>query len=195
MARIQSPTVKGRPAQSGKRNAETAAASANPAPNTPPPLVGDDVPELTPPVPANDAAPRVAPPGTSAPGFSSSPIALLEDKQAKPGASASSEPGDVVVKVTLVHGGLTNVRVPIAVSGRYDGLALAGPTKAFDRLLDSWLTRALDLRMIGSGLGQLCPGQHRGTNDRCAPCRRTNRGALQRGAGGRRRFPRHRTHP
>jgi hypothetical protein len=157
MARIQSPKVKARPAQPGKRNAEPADGSDNPALNNVPPPAGDDVPDLTPPVPANDAAPRVAPAGTNAPGFSSSALPLLEDEQAKSAASASSEPGYVVVKVTVVRGGLTNVEAPIAVSGRYDGLALAGPTKAFDRLLDSWLTRALDLRMIGSGLGQLFP--------------------------------------
>ena len=36
-------------------------------------------------------------------------------------------------------------------------LPLAGPAKAFDSLLDSWLTRALELGMIGSGLGQVFP--------------------------------------
>src|SRR5262245_38824778 len=36
-------------------------------------------------------------------------------------------------------------------------MALAGPAKAFDRQLDSWLTRAVDLGMIGLGLGQLFP--------------------------------------
>jgi CHAT domain/Peptidase family C25 len=64
---------------------------------------------------------------------------------------------DVVVQVTLIKGGITNVRAPVAVAGRYDGLPLSGATKAFDRLLDSWLTRAIDLGMIGSGLGQVFP--------------------------------------
>jgi hypothetical protein len=47
--------------------------------------------------------------------------------------------------------------VPIAIGARYDGLAFAGPTAAFDRLLDSWMTRAVDLGIIGSALGLLFP--------------------------------------
>jgi hypothetical protein len=61
------------------------------------------------------------------------------------------------VKIRLICGGLTKVKAPIIVGARYDGLAFAGPTKIFDRLLDSWLTRAVDLGIIGSALGQLFP--------------------------------------
>jgi hypothetical protein len=68
-----------------------------------------------------------------------------------------TRPPDVLVHVGVIWGGITNVKVPVAVGPRYEGLALAGPAKAFDRQLDSWLTRALDLGMIGSGLGQLFP--------------------------------------
>ena len=64
---------------------------------------------------------------------------------------------DVAIDVTLIHGGLTNVKAPVAIGARYEGLAVAGSTKAFDWILDSWLTRAIDLGMIGSGLGQLFP--------------------------------------
>jgi hypothetical protein len=32
-----------------------------------------------------------------------------------------------------------------------EGMALAGSAKAFDRQLDSWITRAVDLGMIASG--------------------------------------------
>jgi hypothetical protein len=73
------------------------------------------------------------------------------------GSTPATTTPDVTVDVTLVGGGMTNVPVPVAVGPRYDGLPLAGSTKAFDRLLDSWLTRAIDLGMIGSGLGQLFP--------------------------------------
>jgi len=66
-------------------------------------------------------------------------------------------PHDVVVHVEVICGGYTNVKVPVAICPRYEGMALAGPAKAFDRQLDSWLTRAVDLGMIGSGLGQLVP--------------------------------------
>lgn len=61
------------------------------------------------------------------------------------------------VQIKLVCGGLTNVKAPIVVGARYDGLAFAGPTKVFDHVLDSWLTRAVDLGIIGSALGQLMP--------------------------------------
>ena len=64
-------------------------------------------------------------------------------------------PGDVVVHVEVIRGGYTNVKVPVAICPRYEGMALAGPAKEFDRQIDSWLTRAVDLGMIGSGLGQL----------------------------------------
>jgi hypothetical protein len=56
-----------------------------------------------------------------------------------------------------IRGGHSNVEAPVAVGARYEGLALAGAAKVFDRLLDSWLTRAIDMGMIGSGLGQLFP--------------------------------------
>jgi hypothetical protein len=73
--------------------------------------------------------------------------------QGKPAARSP----DVLVHIDVICGGITNVKVPIAVGPRYEGLPLAGPARAFDRLLDSWLTRAIDLGMIGSGLGQLFP--------------------------------------
>ena len=61
------------------------------------------------------------------------------------------------VNISLVWGGLVNVKTNVAVGARYDGLAFAGSTRAFDRALDSWLTRAVDLGIIGSALGQLFP--------------------------------------
>ena len=62
-----------------------------------------------------------------------------------------------MVHVEVIHGGYTNVKVPVAICPRYEGMALAGPAKEFDRQMDGWLTRAVDLGMIGSGLGQLFP--------------------------------------
>src|SRR6478672_515963 len=64
---------------------------------------------------------------------------------------------NVDVHITLICGGITNVKTPIAIGARYDGLPFAGPTGAFDRLLDSWLTRGADLGIIGSALGLLFP--------------------------------------
>lgn len=72
-------------------------------------------------------------------------------------SQATTKAPDVVIHVEIICGGITNVKAPVAIGARYEGLAFAGPTKAFDRLIDSWLTRALDLGMIGSGLGQLFP--------------------------------------
>lgn len=67
--------------------------------------------------------------------------------------SPSASP--VTLKIIVVRGGMTNIQVPVAVGARYEGLAFAGPTRAYDRMLDSWLTRAVDLGIIGSSLGQL----------------------------------------
>lgn len=72
-------------------------------------------------------------------------------------ATGPAELRDVCLRITLVHGGITNVPTPVAIGARYDGLSFAGPTAAFDRLLDSWMTRAVDLGIIGSALGLLFP--------------------------------------
>ncbi|MBV9560419.1 MAG: CHAT domain-containing protein [Bradyrhizobium sp.] len=89
---------------------------------------------------------------------------MLESKISR---SAGADAADISIKaaaapplevrIKLVHGGLTNVTTEVAVGARYDGLAFAGPTKVFDHVLDSWLTRAVDLGIIGSALGQLMP--------------------------------------
>ena len=75
-----------------------------------------------------------------------------------------------------MQGGITNVDAKVAVVGRYDGLPLGGGARAFDRKLDSWLTRALELGMIGSGLGQLYPLnlEQRRNDDQVPPERRIN---------------------
>lgn len=101
------------------------------------------------PSPLSTSAPITAPmPRVSSDGAASSNI--------EPAVSRVG-PEDVVVTVTLIRGGITNVRVPVAIAGRYDGMPVAGSSKAFDRLLDSWLTRAIDMGIIGSDLGQLFP--------------------------------------
>ena len=80
---------------------------------------------------------------------------------AKPAAAAAPRPvpgpREVVVHIEVIRGGYTHVKVPVAICPRYQGMALGGPAKAFDRQLDSWLTRTVDLGMIGSGLGQIFP--------------------------------------
>lgn len=83
--------------------------------------------------------------------------AEIETPRPKSDNSAGSAPPPLDVRITLVCGGLTNVKAPVVIGARYDGLAFAGPTKAFDRALDCWLTRAVDLGIIGSALGQLFP--------------------------------------
>ncbi len=96
------------------------------------------------PAPPRDAPVAASPPATK-------PIKA----DVAPGGPAATP--DLDVHITLVCGGLTNVKVPVVIGARYDGLAFAGATKAFDQLLDSWLTRAVDLGIIGSALGQLFP--------------------------------------
>src|SRR3954447_26771199 len=63
--------------------------------------------------------------------------------------------GNQLVVIEVVCGGMTKVEAPVAVVGCYTGLDLGGPSKAFDLLLDSWLSRAIELGMIGTGVGQL----------------------------------------
>jgi hypothetical protein len=100
-------------------------------------------PPAAPSVPPTDSvpAPRAERPSPGSPAVGASPTAIQK----------------CVINVSLIQGGLTKVKAPVAIGARYEGLGFAGGTKAFDRLLDSWLTRAVDLGMIGSGLGQLFP--------------------------------------
>lgn len=84
------------------------------------------------------------------------PPATVQTTEPQSG-KAGTRAAEVLVHIEVIYGGITNVKVPVAIGPRYQGLALAGSAKAFDRLLDSWLTRALDLGMIGSGLGQFFP--------------------------------------
>lgn len=72
-------------------------------------------------------------------------------------STGTTEPPDVVVRIVLIQGGITNVQTPIAIGARYESLPFAGPTAAFDRKLDGWLTRGVDIGIIGSTLGQLFP--------------------------------------
>jgi CHAT domain len=83
---------------------------------------------------------------------------VIDTVAADSAAAASPAPiSHINVHITLICGGITNVRTPIAIGARYNGLAFADPTAAFDRLLDSWMTRAVDLGIIGSALGLLFP--------------------------------------
>jgi hypothetical protein len=72
-------------------------------------------------------------------------------------------PARVTVKITLIHGDYSNKDVysrldaPVILSGGYEGLSFFGFARVFDGLLDSWLTRAVEMGMIGLELGQLFP--------------------------------------
>jgi hypothetical protein len=50
-----------------------------------------------------------------------------------------------VVHIQVVCGGLTNVKAPVTVLGRYDGLDVAGLAKPFDRKPDFWLSRSIEM--------------------------------------------------
>ena len=75
--------------------------------------------------------------------------------QSEPAAEPAPKPPIVTVTVAVVRGSLSQAEVPLAVAPRYRGLPFAGPSREFDYILNSWLTRALELGMIGSGLGEL----------------------------------------
>jgi hypothetical protein len=113
-----------------------------------------------------------ASPGGTTPAIVDVALATRADKMARPKMDSSDgspalpaaikspsppEQPEIIVHIEVVCGGITSVKVPVAIGPRYQNLPLAGPAKAFDRLLDCWLTRAIDLGMIGSGLGQLFP--------------------------------------
>jgi hypothetical protein len=72
-------------------------------------------------------------------------------KHAAPGQSRP----DTVLHLEVICGGITKVKVPVVIGAHYQGIPLAGVPRAFDRQLDFWLTRAIGLGMIASGLGQL----------------------------------------
>jgi hypothetical protein len=147
------PAARRQPVVSARKGApETAAATPAPvtvaAPLSPPaapapPAPTPREPSFPPPPPPPDPAPATlgGQPSPESSDFVASPTAIPE----------------VVIDVTLIQGGLTKVKAPIAIGARYEGLGFAGGTKGFDRILDSWLSRAVDLGMIGSGLGQLFP--------------------------------------
>jgi hypothetical protein len=61
----------------------------------------------------------------------------------------------VTVTIAVVRGSLSQADAPVAIAPRYRGLPFAGASREFDYLLNSWLTRAIELGMIGSGLGEL----------------------------------------
>jgi CHAT domain len=112
---------------------------------------GPALPQLQP------AAPAPPPPESLAPKPATATAASQATPVAPSAPPAPPKSRDVVVHIEVIHGGYTNVKVPVAICPRYEGMALAGPAKEFDRQVDCWLTRAVDLGMIGSGLGQLFP--------------------------------------
>jgi hypothetical protein len=99
-----------------------------------------------------EAKPAVTPPPPDAPAVAPPPVSNTTETDGPP-----PSPPELGVDITLIWGGLTNVKTPVVIGARYDGLDFTGPTKIFDRLLDSWLTRAVDLGIMGSALGQLFP--------------------------------------
>jgi hypothetical protein len=101
--------------------------------------------------------PVATPPVTTTPAATASAATTSGADQSGKDSGGPPEIPPLDVKITMICGGLTNVKAPVIVGARYDGLAFAGPTKIFDRQLDSWLSRAVDLGIIGSALGQLFP--------------------------------------
>jgi hypothetical protein len=82
------------------------------------------------------------------------------DGEAEPQAPAEGKGGGATVAVVeigveVVWGSVCNATAEVAILPRYLGLPFAGPALEFDYLLKSWLSRALELGMIGSGLGEL----------------------------------------
>jgi hypothetical protein len=68
-----------------------------------------------------------------------------------------TEPERVELEIVLCSGDIARVATPFVVCPHYEGLPLAGAAKAFDRLADCWLARALELGMISLTLGRIFP--------------------------------------
>ncbi|WP_139031292.1 CHAT domain-containing protein, partial [Bradyrhizobium sp. ORS 375] len=90
----------------------------------------------------------------AAPAAAPTPLITTDQVQSDTFATDSAQ-NAIDLRITVVRGGMVHIKSAVSVGARYDGLAFAGPTRAFDRLLDSWLSRAVDLGIIGSSLGQL----------------------------------------
>jgi hypothetical protein len=106
--------------------------------------------EPTTPTPSTPASTAPAP---SAP---KNDAAAKSDAAAK-ASPAAAKPGDHLIHIEVIAGGMTNVKAPVAVIGQYNGFELAGPARAFDLLLDNWISRAGEMGLIGTELGQLFP--------------------------------------
>src|SRR5262249_39586229 len=78
---------------------------------------------------------------------------------AKPneGLGLSSQDAKVVLQFELVLGDITGVDAPLAVCTHQEGVPLIGNARSFDRILDTWLTQAIDSQIVGVRLGQLFP--------------------------------------
>ena len=61
------------------------------------------------------------------------------------------------IDIEVLCGSQSQVDADVAVVARYRGLPFAGSAIEFDYLLKSWLTRPLEMGMIGSGLGEVFP--------------------------------------
>jgi hypothetical protein len=116
---------------------------------------GPDAPAS--PAPGRGLVPQAAPSGIQGADRSASNSAKGAATNLASASVGPPDPPPLDLRITLICGGLTKVKAPTIVGARYDGLAFGGPTRVLDRVLDSWLTRAIDLGIIGSALGQIFP--------------------------------------
>lgn len=61
----------------------------------------------------------------------------------------------IPLHIELVHGGITQVQAPVIVVGHYKGIAPSSAEGAIDEKVGGWITRAVDLGIIGGDLGRL----------------------------------------
>jgi hypothetical protein len=122
------------------------------------------VKQPSPGAPAEPAAVDDAARQLTAPGGIAAAAAAPQDAR----AGAARRPR---VTVEVVHGDITQVKSPVSVVGRYQGLPARGSAQQFDRRMDSWLSRAIECGMIGSDLGQLfyVPLDHKRVASSVAP--------------------------
>jgi pimeloyl-ACP methyl ester carboxylesterase/O-acetyl-ADP-ribose deacetylase (regulator of RNase III) len=59
------------------------------------------------------------------------------------------------LRLQLIHGDITRVEAPVIVAGHYKGVDPTGAEGAIDRKVGGWISRAVELGILGGDLGRL----------------------------------------
>lgn len=79
--------------------------------------------------------------------------ATPEPAGAKPAVEPSNVP--LAIAVEVVRGDIVSQSLPVVVVGQYGGMPPRGAARKIDKAMNSWIKWAIELGMVGSGLGEL----------------------------------------